>query len=206
MMLFKEIKVITEKECELLLNIFESNKERFTQSSNNGEVKYSAFESVINKDFPEVHDFLVKTIKEKNIAQLKNCEIIKSFACRYSSDSQTYMPYHYDLDNYTLLIYLNDDFKGGGTHFPLIKKVSSVGEVGIGNGILFNGLHIKSWHGALPISSGVRYTISVRIKKKGVLSLLKKMFNLSILILVGNVLNKTQHKYGKIRVKLDKLK
>ena len=107
------------------------------------------------------------------------------------------MPFHYDGDDYTVLIYLNENFKGGGTSFPLLNKTLTVKDVGVGNGYIFSGLNPKSWHGALPITSGKRYTISVRIVRTHLLFKIFNMLRIFILMPFTFLLNKSYNLHTK---------
>lgn len=81
-------------------------------------------------------------------------------------------PPHYDYDangiDYTFLIYLNDDFTGGETHFPnLVTKISPRK----GRAIYWinsiegtNELEYLSLHEALPIESGEKWMIVIWVR------------------------------------------
>ena len=185
-MIHKKINLLTKKECESICSHLEESKHKFVLGNSNGEIKYAAYESDLTTVFPEIHKFLKTKVEEKNINLFKNHKVVKSFACRYSTDNSTYMTYHYDTDDFTILLYLNDSFKGGGTHFPLLKKTFSVSGYGVGNALLFSGNKIKSYHGALPIDDGVRYTISIRVSKENKIRLL---FNAVILYMITPIIN-----------------
>lgn len=185
-MIYKKINLLTKKECESICSHLEKYKDKFIIGNSNGEVKYAAYESDLTTDFPEIHNFLKNKVEEKNIHLFKKCKVIKSFACRYSTDTSTSMPYHYDIDDYTILLYLNDTFSGGGTHFPFLKKTFSVSEYGVGNALLFSADKLKSYHCALPIEDGVRYTISIRVSKEKILKILLKSF---IFYIITPILN-----------------
>jgi hypothetical protein len=197
-MIYEKVNLLTKKECESICSYLEEHKDKFVMGNANGETKYAAYESDLTIEFPKIHNFLKDKIEKKDIFLINKCKVIKSFACRYSVDTSPSMPYHYDVDNYTILLYLNDDFKGGGTHFPLLNKTFSVKEYGIGNALLFSGDKIKSWHGAVPIDDGVRYTVSIRISKEKTINLLFKSFIFfiinPILTVYMNIYNKKNRK------------
>ena len=195
-MIYKKVNLLSKKESQKLLSELEKSKNKFVLDSINGETKYAAYESNLVKDFPHIHQYLKKIIENKNILPNKKYKVVNSFDCRYSTDTSSSMPYHYDIDDFTILIYLNDDFTGGGTHFPFIKKTFTVKDFGVGNALLFSGDNIKSWHGALPIESGIRYTISVRVSKEKILNIIFKTF---ILYLFSIILNKYKSIYSKIK-------
>ena len=70
----------------------------------------------------------------------------------------------------TMLIYLNDDFSDGETHFPILMKKIKPPKY---SGILFYTLdknlkkcHPKALHAGLPIKSGNKYIANVWIRQK----------------------------------------
>jgi prolyl 4-hydroxylase len=70
----------------------------------------------------------------------------------------------------TLLVYLNDSFTDGETHFPLFRD--SKFKVPPGDAIFFHPLgeddkkcHPHALHGGLPISSGVKYICNIWVRE-----------------------------------------
>ena len=66
---------------------------------------------------------------------------------------------------YTMLIYLNDKFTGGETHFPELNKKFKLRP---GDGILFNtldkhqkGCHPNALHAGLPVKSGEKWICNI---------------------------------------------
>lgn len=68
---------------------------------------------------------------------------------------------------YTILVYLNDDFVGGETEFPNLKRIIKPQK---GTAVLFQNLndggceHIMSMHAGLPVIFGVKYIANIWIK------------------------------------------
>jgi len=200
-MRLSRVEVLSKEECRVICEWFESEKHKFKISTENGEQYISASESNLTKDFPYIHELLEKKISKNILSKffplLGFSEVKKSFACRYTTKTSPSMPFHYDGDDYTVLIYLNENFKGGGTSFPLLNKTLTVKDVGVGNGYIFSGLNPKSWHGALPITSGKRYTISVRIVRTHLLFKIFNMLRIFILIPFTFLLNKSYNLHTK---------
>ena len=200
-MKLNKFEILSKKECEVICEWLESEKSKFKVSTENGEEYISAYESNLTKDFPFIHSLLEKKINEIVFPSLWNpffpLKITKSFGCRYTTNTSPSMPFHYDGDDFTVLIYLNKNFKGGGTSFPLLKNVTPVNDVGVGGGVVFSGLNPKSWHGALPITKGTRYTISVRLVRDNIFYKVLNIFRIFLLIPFTFLFNKYPHLYNK---------
>jgi len=194
-----QLPLLSKAECNLICETFEEHKDRFKMSSDNGETYISAYESKLKRDFPDVHEFLEERIEERVVGVITSImnpvRVIKSFACRYTTDTSTHMPHHYDANDFTVLIYLNDDFEGGGTSFPFIKKTIGVKDTGVGGSVTFPGLNIKSWHGAEPITKGTRYTISVRLVRENIFYKIFNTFRFIGLMCLTSILNKFPNLY-----------
>ena len=70
----------------------------------------------------------------------------------------------------TMLIYLNDDFDGGETHFPTLKHTYKPQKFG---GVLFyslqndgNQCHPKALHAGIPVKNGNKYVCNVWLREK----------------------------------------
>jgi hypothetical protein len=97
-----------------------------------------------------------------------------------SYDKDCYYHEHYDflfdLDNikskgqrnWTILVYLNDDFEGGETKFvpsnTLVKPVKNTAVVW--NNIKNNKVNYDTLHEALPVNQGVKYVLQIWIRNK----------------------------------------
>jgi hypothetical protein len=168
-MKFKKIKLFSIKECNRIIEDFELNSEHIKISTDHGVSRISSYEI----DFKHFSDDIKELINDK----IKNILLPITggkkkmiFGVRYSLDTKSYMLPHYDCNSYSCVIELNKDFKGGGTHFPIQNLIVNSNE--IGEGILFRGDTIKSYHAANPISEGVRYVLVIRTENKNILHLL----------------------------------
>lgn len=81
-------------------------------------------------------------------------KVERPYILKYSADQIRSMDLHYDLETCTLVTYLNDEFEGGGTHFPRWKY--NTGKQAPGTAILYPG-GISHEHEGLAITSGKRY-------------------------------------------------
>jgi prolyl 4-hydroxylase len=70
----------------------------------------------------------------------------------------------------TLLVYLNDKFQDGETHFPQHNDLKLKAEPG--SGIFFKPLgddgkcHPKALHAGLPVSSGTKYVCNAWVREE----------------------------------------
>jgi len=168
-MKFKKIKLFSIKECNRIIEDFELNSEHIKISTDHGVSRISSYEI----DFKHFSDDIKELINDKinNILlPITGGKKKMIFGVRYSLDTKSYMLPHYDCNSYSCVIELNKDFKGGGTHFPIQNLIINSNE--IGEGILFRGDTIKSYHAANPISEGVRYVLVIRTENKNILHLL----------------------------------
>ncbi len=77
------------------------------------------------------------------------------YILKYSMDGQKGMGLHHDEELIAMVVYLNDDYTGGGTHFPL-QKVT--GKPPAGSALVFDG-GISHPHMGVPVTSGCRYLL-----------------------------------------------
>ena len=78
----------------------------------------------------------------------------ETFIIKYVPEEQAHLSLHHDFSKLTCVAKLNDDFSGGGTYFPMYKKL--VQPKRVGNAVLHPG-QITHRHGARPVTGGVRY-------------------------------------------------
>ena len=154
----KPIQVFNSVECLNIIKAIELNKHKLSVSSDNGGIYLSGYEM----DIEEMGDEITSLITNR-INKLVDGSIVQAFAIKYNSELMDRMENHYDASTYSIPINLNNDYDGGGTHFPLIDYTHKPQEHEVGVGILFEADKLKSWHGALPVTRGTRYTIVVKI-------------------------------------------
>ena len=71
-----------------------------------------------------------------------------------------------------MVINLNTNFSGGGTHFPLLNYTHKVQNHNNGDALIFKADNPSSIHEALNVTSGTRYVINLKFDKK------RNLFNL----------------------------
>lgn len=83
-------------------------------------------------------------------------KISKPYLLKYSPDAVKEMALHHDLETVTLVVYLNDEFEGGGTFFPRWNFTTSKAQPG--TAIIYPG-GLSHEHAGLAITSGRRYLL-----------------------------------------------
>jgi prolyl 4-hydroxylase len=176
---------INKKEAEYIIQNAKNNFEPSMVSSKNGNLDESVRKSKtawIDKHDPIIKNIILRLCKIVN-EPFENTEDLQ--VVKY--DKNGFYKQHYDsccelsdrcieFNKYgaqrkiTMLIYLNDDFKEGGTYFPKLNKTFKPLKY---SGILFYTLgknsrkcHINSLHAGLPISSGEKYICNIWIREK----------------------------------------
>jgi prolyl 4-hydroxylase len=177
--------VITKAECDAIIKTAEENFARselvgVEGGSDNSRTSETAW---ISKEHPTAQKVLRRAC-ELTGRSFENCEDVQ--VVRYKPG--TYYRRHHDsccedskacLDfenrggqrTATLLVYLNDEFTDGETHFPHHKGGLKL-KAQPGSAIFFRPLgaetarcHPKALHEGLPISSGTKYVCNVWIRE-----------------------------------------
>ena len=78
----------------------------------------------------------------------------RPYILKYEPSAVSEMGLHFDAETVTLLIYLNDDYEGGGTYFP--RWNYSTGRPPVGTAVLFPG-GLSHVHAGRGIIAGKRY-------------------------------------------------
>ena len=185
------VKIFTEEESKLIVDDFEKNKDHIKLSRDHGVERISSYEIDIQHFSENIKDLIYSRI-ETVLKPITGGKIGMVFGVRYSLDTKNYMSAHHDCNSYSCVIKLNDDYKGGGTYFPLTGEVINPKE--IGQGVLFKADTIKSYHEAYPITEGVRYVLVIRMEKKNIFHLILKAYFLDF---VDKWIQKRKDKYYK---------
>jgi hypothetical protein len=190
-MKFSFLNFFTQKECGLIVSDFELNKSHIKLSTDHGVERISSYEIDIKYLSEPIKDLIKKKV-DTVLKPITGGKVGMIFGVRYSLDTKSYMSAHHDCNSYSCVIKLNDDYKGGGTYFPLTGEVINPKE--IGQGVLFKADTIKSYHEAYPITEGVRYVLVVRMEKKNIFHLILKAYFLDF---VDKWIQKRKDKYYK---------
>lgn len=187
----KVIKIFTKEESELIVSDFERNKEHIKLSTDHGVERISSYEIDVKHLSKPIKDLIFEKI-ETILKPITGGKVGMVFGVRYSLDTKSYMAAHHDCNTYSCVIKLNNDYKGGGTYFPLTGEILTPNE--IGEGVLFRADVIKSYHEAYPITEGVRYVLVIRLEHK---NFLRQLGNAIFLYFVDRWVQKRKHKYYK---------
>jgi hypothetical protein len=106
--------------------------------------------------YREIVDRHLKPLMERTWRTFRLQKVSPPYVLKYAADAIREMALHHDLETLTLVVYLNDEFEGGGTHFPKWRYVVSGRRPG--EAILYPG-GLSHEHEGLPIRSGSRYLL-----------------------------------------------
>jgi len=177
---------LTKEECDYLIRLSEDKFERSKVYAKgdeiiNGRTSYSA-ELIITDDV------VLENIRER-AAELVNLPKthFEFFQCVSYGVGEEYQNHHDTFDvqteegrkvvaeggqrKYTLLVYLNDGFIGGGTHFPELDIMVEPknGRVALFENIDDNNDTIQaSLHAGLPVTSGKKFALNIWVRNKPV--------------------------------------
>jgi hypothetical protein len=163
------------EECDMIIN-FVNKKNLFRRSEVINELKEESFVSEYRTSFSAVlytEELQLFSKIKKKVAKLLKVKLahIEDLQCVRYGVGQEFKA-HYDSGvkfnrKFTILIYLNDDFDGGGTYFPELFLTITPQK---GNALFFlnqtdTGETIRySYHAGLPIINGFKYACNVWVK------------------------------------------
>lgn len=178
---------LTDEECNYVINLSMSMLKRSTLMAETnivdyGRTSYSAEFHVLPTD-P-----ILNGIRKKAAELIKMPENHFEFFQSVAYDPNQEYQNHYDTFDensehgrktieesgqrkYTLLAYLNDNFEGGGTHFPNLDILvqPKKGRVVIFNNLDNDGMVLKAaYHAGLPVTKGRKYAINIWVHTKPV--------------------------------------
>lgn len=120
-----------------------------------------SFSEIPRKGSHKLAQAYLKTIKTHVTPLIENIwrsfhitKYDQPYLLKYEPDKVKKMNLHYDLETVALVIYLNTDYKGGGTYFPKWKlrlQPKKPGQAAMWPG------GVSHEHIGLPITAGVRY-------------------------------------------------
>lgn len=170
------------KECQHIINIATSKFERSTtvkrgggHQIDKGRTSYSAYLNIKDEIIESIYDRASKLLDINN-------ENFEHLQCTSYEKNQEYRVHHDAFEETekkelerggqrisTILIYLNDDYKGGETFFPMIdvRVKPKVGSVAIWNHLLDNGdRDSDAYHAGLPVLEGRKYVGNLWLRSR----------------------------------------
>jgi prolyl 4-hydroxylase len=163
---------ITQKECQTLINIANKNVQPYRIFSKTSIDFIHSDTCYLSKN-----NHVVKKLTQKianitgvMISQLENFHIIKYgigdyFRPHYDSFDSDIVKKENNQRQYTILIYLNDDFEGGITKFIKLNQefTPKIGAVLIWeNCYAMNHVHLESLHTGMRVNTGYKYIMTTQ--------------------------------------------
>jgi len=128
------------------------------------DLKYEPGMTAKLNKIPKIYNYFNHYVKKylfpivnKKYPYFDGRKISPPYILRYESDKfyESKMDIHIDNEQVPIIIYLNDDFEGGGTYFPLLKKTIN-GNTG---DLIFYPGGVTHPHGGKKITKGKRYIL-----------------------------------------------
>ena len=158
---YKVGKAIPSVECQIILRDLERQVDKFEVTDEFGSIDLSVYET----DYRNIEECEGKRLIDYRIKQLEKSLNVKfnkdKFIIKYKGDRIEMEP-HYDGSYTTTLIYLNTNFEGGGTNFPLANLEHRPQDYKPGHYIHYNSNHILAYHGGMPVTAGEKTVIVLR--------------------------------------------
>ena len=152
---------IPSKECKTILNDLLLQENEFGLTDEFGDIGISVYEIPYNK----IKDCEGKRLMDQRISEKEKSLGLKynedKFVIKYKEDRLEMKP-HYDGFTETTLLYLNTDFEGGSTNFPLAKLEHHPQQFGPGHYIHYSSKHLLSFHSGMPVTKGTKTVIVLR--------------------------------------------
>jgi len=180
----------TKEECDYIVSDFAKNNDYLKLSGEHGVDRISSYEIDIQHFSDDVIELITNRTKER-IVPITGGKIMNIWGVRYSMDTKSYMDMHYDCNEFSSVITLNNGFEGGGTYFPLSGGVY---KPTAGDGYMFKANKINSYHDGHEITDGTRYVLVIRTDRRNmVLQIIDSLF----LHFVDRYIDKRKDKYYK---------
>jgi len=160
----KVINLFDESECDSIIQQLKSFDYEIKVTNNFGSYEHAAKESNIES--------VIKSYEIKNLINNKIKSFTKDLGCKissidfvkYESHNINKMKLHYDWSKYTIIIELNNNYKGGGTGMPFFNYYHKPQEHKPGSGIIFKSMNFFSYHCGMEVIDGVRYVMVITLK------------------------------------------
>jgi len=166
---YKIGRLLNEEECNNIITVLNKQSDDFKVTDDFGDLSLSVYEM----DFDNMTSSYAKTLLQDRINKFaadNGFEVRDLFFIKYEKDLIKMDP-HYDGSSTTTLVYLNNNYTGGGTRFPFIKKTHKPQDHPSGHYIHYNSNHMLSFHTGLPVTEGTKYVLVIRSLRINLLSI-----------------------------------
>lgn len=177
---------LTDTECEHIISISKNEFKRSLIMGDEKNIEYHGRTSYTAELHVFPNDEIMNGIRKRASELIKVPEShFEYFQC-VSYDKTQELENHFDTFDetkdwgrkaiaeggqrkYTMLAYLNDDFEGGGTHFPNLDLLVQPKKRRV---VIFNNLDEKeqvikaAFHAGLPVTTGRKYAINMWVRTK----------------------------------------
>lgn len=152
--------LLSESECDLLIKEAENYGNTYGWEKMRHE-NYPTMDNQFTKKW-ENYRLVEKKVRTKIYSEIKKMFDIKKeklginemFIVKYSKDGQRELEYHKDGSEFSFIIALNDNYKGGGTYFKNINKNIKLKK---GSVLIFSG---QNTHKGTYLEDGTRYILT----------------------------------------------
>ena len=152
--------LLTDKECKLIIDEAESIAKKYGWAKKRHS-NHPTMDNEFTKKWKN-YDNIQKKVREKIYSQIskmfhvkkEKLDINEMFVVKYSTDGQRELEFHKDGSEFSFIIALNDDYKGGGTYFEQMRKNIKLKK---GSCLVFSG---QNTHKGSYLLDGTRYLLT----------------------------------------------
>lgn len=156
--------LIPENDCKIILDGILSQEDKFKITDEFGLIDLSVYEC----SFYNLNDDKVKKMLNYYIHKLS-----KKLGVNYGTDKsiiiykddKIMMKPHYDGGTSTTIIYLNNDFEGGGTGFPLLERIHKPQDHKPGHFLHYSSTNLFAYHAGMPVTKGIKVAVVLKTTK-----------------------------------------
>jgi len=154
--------IFTPEDSGIILNELTKSYNNFRITKEHGDLRLSVEEL----PFKELKNKKIKSFIDQKMNDLSSYlgeRVTEIFFLKYDSSTETNkMDAHYDGATRSVLIYLNNDFEGGGTKFTFTGYIHSPQDFQPGHALIYNSNSIFSHHEGMVVTEGVKWVLVCR--------------------------------------------
>lgn len=163
-------KVVTEEECEY---IKKSALPKLAPSTLGDEcdVDYKQRQSestFLELSDPKIRDIALRFVKEEDLEKCEHLQVVRYKPGGFYDPHQDADYKHTNKRKYTVIIYLNDDYEGGYTDFPVLDRSYRLVKC---DALMFDTLDTwdritpQALHGGTPVISGEKWICNLWVRE-----------------------------------------